>query len=90
MLICASDHNVMFPLVLLARLLAIRFMDKGVMRSAVCLFILLLDQRCIAGSTKVSMRPDGRAGLGPDGHCDRFAQLGTNVCSESYGLLAFG
>ena len=51
--------------------------------------ILLPDQRCFAGSAKVSMRPDGHAGLGPDGHCDVFAQLGANVCSESYGMLAF-
>ena len=51
------------------------------MRSVVCLFILLLDQRCTAGSAGVSMRPDGHAGLGPEGHCDMCAHLGSNVCT---------
>ena len=58
-------------------------------RSVVCLFILLLDQRCTAGSAGVGMRPDGHAGLGPEGHCDMYAHLGSNVCRRRNDLLAF-
>ena len=35
------------------------------------------------------MRPDGHAGLGPEGHCDMYAHLGSNVCRRRNDLLAF-